>query len=411
MAASSKKGGAKSQPPPIEGEILTEEESASSAKKSRNSGGVDYLRRFLWYLAGAGAIFIAGLVAAPTIQEGIDSLFGGNETARIAPEEAVAVETEAAQVAQMEIAAPVEEEISPAPEVVPEEIVAAPPEPETDVVEVEVAAEDVGEIARRLDALETRLTALEAGAVQGPSDSDSDRRIAGLEARLAEMETGERLLSVGSSTDGLLLALARMSQRVRAGQAFSGEMLELRTLIHMLPEATRAGNQAHITTLRRLANSGVRNPATLRRSFAGLLPAALEAAALPADAGWWDKVWAGLKSVVVVRRTGQVEGEGTQAVLARMEFHLAEDDIAAALAEVKGLEPRVKDVLLPWQAEATDSLAARQAVAALIEYFSRQQFTPSSIGRRSPATSTPGRRSPATSTPGRQKAAPAAEGG
>jgi hypothetical protein len=147
-------------------------------------------------------------------------------------------------------------------------------------------------------------------------------------------------------------------------------MLELRTLYDRLPDAARAGNEAHVAALAAEAESGVKDARALARDFAEALPVALAAAALPEDAGWWDKVWAGLKGVIVVRRTGEVEGSDAEAVLARMEFHLAREDIAAALDELQNLQPHVREALSSWQADARARLTAIDAAAALIAAYS-----------------------------------------
>ena len=88
MAAAKKKRGATAKPPPIappiEGEILSGNpagESPLSGKSPKAGNNAGLLRRLAWYLGAAGAIFIAGLVAAPAIQKGIDSLLGREDSA------------------------------------------------------------------------------------------------------------------------------------------------------------------------------------------------------------------------------------------------------------------------------------------------------------------------------------------
>ena len=406
MAASRKKGGAKPKPPPIEGEILTDELSSAGDPQGAG-GGVDIFRRFVWYLTAAGVVFIAGLIAAPYIQDGIDSLLGGKEPAPVAApaaaesnEDVAATNIEeapATEVATPPEAVPQDETPAGIPTETAEDIleeVVAIASPDTDlaaldarVAALEAAPAKGGGLAERLDALEARLIALEGAEISNvaaSADAGAENRIAALEARLAEVESREHIVSAGAanavSADGLLLALARMSQRLDGGQAFSGEMLEFRALFDALPAIDRSGNETHVALLEQHAAGGINNPAMLRRSFAAQMPQALEAAALPQDAGWWDKVLAGLKSVVVVRRTGQVEGEGAEAILARIEFHLAEGDIAAALAQAQGLEPRVLETLALWQADAANYLAARQALEALIETYSRRDGAIASPG-------------------------------
>ena len=405
MAPAKKKRKTTTKPPPIEGEILAgnppEREKAETASpgESRNAkkagDGAGIFRRLAWYLGAAGAVFIAGLVAAPTIQESVDSLLGREETAPAETRESLttAPAPEAALTPAETLPAPDEPpESEPVSEPASdgEERVAAQPaaQPQADLA-AETLAADYRKIVERLEALEARLARVEARPVRDPDsrpqeDSGARERMAELETRLAHVESLGGAEFTGAGTDRMLLALAHLSQRLDAGEAYTGEMLEFQAFVAALPDAARAETEAHVAVLATEADSGVKNAAMLHRAFADALPAALAVAALPEDAGWWDRVWAGLKGVVVVRRVGQVEGAGAEAALARAEFYLAEGNIAAALGEVRNLEARIQESLAPWQAEAAKSLAARGALDALIGSYS------ASPAQRPPAPSVEG---------------------
>ena len=394
MAPARKKRGATAKPPPIappiEGEILSENPAGESPKAKKAGERAGILRRLAWYLGTVVAVFVAGLVAAPTIQQGIDQLLGRQESAPAETRESLTV-APAREAAPAPVATP------PAPDepAVSEPVsdneapVAAPPveQPQANRA-AEMPAADYAEIIARLEVLEARLASLEARPLPDPDsdshareDSGAGERIADLEVRLARVESLGGAGFTGAGADKMLLALAHLSQRLDAGAAYAGEMLEFRAFFAALPDAARAAGETHVAVLEAEAESGVKNATMLQRAFADALPAALAVAALPEDAGWWDRVWAGLKGVVVVRRVGQVEGSGAEAALARAEFSLAEGDIAAALGEVQDLEARIRESLAPWQADATKSLSARGALDALIG------FSSASPGQRPPAPS------------------------
>ncbi len=396
VAAAKKKRRATAKPPPIEGEILSENpagESSLSSESPKARNSADILRRLAWYLGAAGVVFIAGLVAAPAIQEGIDSLLGREDSA---PTETRVETRENLTAALSPALAP-----APAPEAVIKPVEALPVPDEQSVGEpanddeAPVAAQadaapvtDYRKITERLQVLEARLASLEARPVPDPDsrpreDSGAGERITDLEARLARVESLGGAQFTGSGADKMLLALAHLSQRLDGGEAYAGEMLEFRAFFAALPDAARTASEAHVAVLEAEAESGVKNAAMLHRAFADALPAALAVAALPEDAGWWDRLWAGLKGVVVVRRVGQVEGAGAEAALARAEFSLTEGDIAAALGEIQNLEARIRESLAPWQAEAAKSLSARSALDALIGSYS------ASPGQQSPTPSAP----------------------
>lgn len=383
MAAGKKKSREKSSAPVIEGEILSEESPEETVVLESSGKAAQMLRRIGWYMAAAAAVFIAGLVAAPGIQERIDSLLGREPPAEAAPP--------AARPAAQEDSLPAAvSEVAGTPEI----------EPEREAAEAPASGEQASETAPPEAESQTEvlpaelLTDIPAEApaeTQVPASADYEKtierlnaRLDALEARLVKAEALGGAGVAGAGADRMLLALARLSQRLDAGQAYGGEMLEFSAFFAALPAQARAANDSQMRVLADAADSGVRNAALLGRDFAAALPAVLAAAALPEDAGWWDKLWAGLKSVVVVRRVGQVEGAGAEAALARAEFNLENGNIAAALTEVQSLEPRVQDALAPWQAEAAKSIAARRALDALIETYSVSAIQPP--GPPSPAS-------------------------
>lgn len=378
MAPARKKPRAKPSPPVIEGEILSEKSPEETVVSEKSGKAGNILRRIGWYMAAAGVVFIAGLVAAPSIQERFDSLLG-----REAPAEAAPATPPAARPA-------VQEESPPAP--VPEAAETTESEPEREAAEAPASEEQISETAQpeaepRAEVPAADIPVETLAETQEPASEDYEKtierlnaRLDALEARLAKMEALGGAGVAGAGADRMLLALARLSQRLDAGQAYGGEMLEFSAFFEAIPASVRATNDSHMRVLAAGADSGIKNAAMLGRDFAAVLPAALAAAALPEDAGWWDRVWAGLKSVVVVRRVGQVEGAGSEAVLARAEFHLGEGDIAAALTEIQSLELHVQDVFSPWQADAAKSLAARRALKALIESYSASPASPTGGG-------------------------------
>ena len=70
--------------------------------------------------------------------------------------------------------------------------------------------------------------------------------------------------------------------------------------------------------LRPFAETGVPRRVTLASDFAELVPAILEAEAKGEGAGLWNRFKGNMAAVVTVRRVGNVEGDDTSAILARM---------------------------------------------------------------------------------------------
>ena len=69
--------------------------------------------------------------------------------------------------------------------------------------------------------------------------------------------------------------------------------------------------------------------------------------------------------MVRVRRTGDVEGESVEAVLARMEVHVKSGEFAEALKESEGVEGPSLDIFSDWLIQVQSRLAVVQAMQSI----------------------------------------------
>ena len=84
-----------------------------------------------------------------------------------------------------------------------------------------------------------------------------------------------------------------------------------------------------------------------------------------ADSEWQSMFWNRVNDLVSVRATGELEGEGTEAVLARAELRLEEGNLAAAVEELKQLQGPAAEAMAGWRAEAEQRLEAQDNLTAL----------------------------------------------
>jgi hypothetical protein len=75
-----------------------------------------------------------------------------------------------------------------------------------------------------------------------------------------------------------------------------------------------------------------------------------------------------LRSVVSVRRVGDVPGDAVDAKIARAEVALNQGNLAKAVELMKSLPPNVVNAVSPWLARAEAHVAAEQAVDRLSAY-------------------------------------------
>jgi len=92
----------------------------------------------------------------------------------------------------------------------------------------------------------------------------------------------------------------------------------------------------------------------------------LDIDAEPKGAGVVDRLLAGAKSVVRVRRTSAPpEDKSAEGIIARMETALRENRVADVLAEAKGLEARVAAPAQDWLKKVEARHAVDGALAAI----------------------------------------------
>lgn len=167
--------------------------------------------------------------------------------------------------------------------------------------------------------------------VEGVIKSEGDRR-----------STAERIV--------LSLELANLKRAIDRGKPYAPELAQTRKV---------AGSIVDLAPLERFSLDGVPTATELRQEFKPIAFKIIDAEEQPQDASIVDRLLAGAKSVVRVRRTNQsADDKSIEAIVGRMETALNEDRLADVVAEAKSLPA-------PAQAAAQDFIAkveARDAV-------------------------------------------------
>lgn len=163
--------------------------------------------------------------------------------------------------------------------------------------------------------------------VQGVIKSEGDRRT-----------TAERIV--------LSLELANLKRAIDRGKAYAPELEQAQKV---------AGKIVDLAPLERFALDGVPTSTELRQEFKPVAFKIIDSEEPPAEASIVDRLLAGAKSVVRVRKTSHAaDDKSLEAVVARMEAALNEDRLADVLEQSKSLPP-------PAQNAAQDFLAKVQA--------------------------------------------------
>ena len=286
---------------------------------------------------------------------------------------------------------------------------AAPPAAPGAAAESTVAPA-LAELRRKIEALEGRPAAAPAPAAEAapavpasppPPNAEQEREIAGLKLEVATLrnalQTLDRTVS-GQGDQAKLLADAVDKARSEAGKARSeadargvgqqkalaaanasaviGIAARLNAALESgLPFAGDLGLLAPVAqgnaklgeiiiALQPYARDGVASQTALSAAFPTVAKAAL--ADDVADDSFGERLLAKLRNLVSLRRVGaDVEGDTTEAKLARAEAALDAGDVGKAVALVKSLPPQTAKATAAWLARADAYLAAKRAIDQL----------------------------------------------
>ena len=152
------------------------------------------------------------------------------------------------------------------------------------------------------------------------------------------------------------IALANLTRAIDAGQSFVAELNAIATLAPQDPA---------VASLLPVASQGVKTFASLKAQFVDLVDPLLVAERQAGRESFWDRFVGNVMSVVTVRRVGDVEGDGTEAIVARIETRLQAEDLAGALAEARQLAGAPADLIAPWITDVEARVTAFDLVRGL----------------------------------------------
>ena len=217
--------------------------------------------------------------------------------------------------------------------------------------------ERIASLESSLATFNRRLETAQATAQQSPA---AQAAIDGLSKRIETLEQSvksaqarvEDKIAQNTGADAAArqaLAAVVLRDAVARGAPFAPELNALKSL--------GADAQA-VARLEPFAASGVPAPQGLAQELSALLPSMKAASDTDATrpGGFLDKLEANASRLVRIRKVGEADGTDPAAVLARIEAHLARNDIAAADKELAALPEKIRSPAEPWRRK----VAARQ---------------------------------------------------
>ncbi len=199
---------------------------------------------------------------------------------------------------------------------------------------------DLAPLEARIAALESSVAGLAASGTSG--NTETQATIKGLEARIASLSSSLSSVSTGLSEAqqkleapkeeinvARTIAASALKTGIDRGGAF---VSELQTLAGVTPD------DPNLKKLETYAQAGVLSRAGLVAAFPSVADTIFAAINAPAEgASLTDRLVNSAMSLVTVRPVGQVDGDGPEAVMARIEANLQNGDLKAAEVEWNNL--------------------------------------------------------------------------
>ena len=184
-------------------------------------------------------------------------------------------------------------------------------------------------------------------------------KIAEVEQNVQSVMQSEQTRKQNAERIVLSLELSNLKRAIDRGQgsSYAAELDEVRKA---------SGGQLDLAALDRFKGTGVATTAQLKAEFRPLINAVLDADTEPADGSVIDRLLAGAKSVVRVRKISHdAEDNSTEAIVSRMEAALDDGRLGDVIAQAKTLPQRARVPLEDWLAKVSARDAVDQSIAAV----------------------------------------------
>lgn len=216
----------------------------------------------------------------------------------------------------------------------------------------------------QIQSLKTALDGLRTAAAK-PADISAavepiDQKIAALDKSVQSVVEGDAARKESAQRVVLALELQNLQRALDSGQSFTAQLADVKKI---------AGPKFDLSALEKLQETGVPTLPELTKEFRTAADKAVDADSEPDDASVVDRLWAGAKSVVRVRRIDlKSDDKSTEAVVGRMQVALADGRLAEVMDQGKELSPKAQDAMRPF----LDKVAARVSVETALQNLNSQ---------------------------------------
>lgn len=228
---------------------------------------------------------------------------------------------------------------------------------------VEAVREETGRLSSAVAELRSSIDS-QLKAVARPADVTA--AVGPVHSKIAELEQNVQTVvrseqSRRENAERIVLSL-ELSNLKRAldrgqGQGYAVELEEVRKA---------SAGQLDLAALERFKDTGVATEAQLKAEFRPVMNAVIDADMEPADGSVIDRLLAGAKSVVRVRKVShEADDTSTEAIVARIEMALNDGRLGDVVGLAKTLPQRSQAPIEDWLTKVTARQSVDQAIAGI----------------------------------------------
>lgn len=210
---------------------------------------------------------------------------------------------------------------------------------------------------RRLIGLANNITSItQTGRSQNITSSSNatlETRLENLEQQMSRLSQINLSRQQSTQQTAFMIALANLKRTIDQGKRFDTELEAVKRI---------APTTLALDPLKRHSESNIPAFEKLKSQFPDLLRETLKVSKTSEGEGFWHRLTNSAASLISIRRTGNILGTSTEAVLARMEVHLKNDNFQEALNESKALTGQAQKTLQPWSNQLKARLDIEQAL-------------------------------------------------
>ncbi|MEM7619379.1 MAG: mitofilin family membrane protein [Pseudomonadota bacterium] len=196
------------------------------------------------------------------------------------------------------------------------------------------------------------------------------KRLKDVEQHITKLANSYQIQTQAAQSAALSLALLNLRRALNNGKRYDSELEAIKTLTQ---------NKAPLKSLERYSEQGVPTFTDLQQKFPQVLRATLQASHAPKAETIWQQLSNNAISLVSIRRTGDIPGKSTEAILARMEVRIKRGDFQEALDHAKALKGNAETTARPWLTHLKQRLAVENALQTLeievLKKFTKRENT------------------------------------